>query len=278
MRTGLCLLLATVLLLLPMQIVAEEYEDICVITAPSGASLRANPDPKAEKIDRVPYLAEVKRLEWSDATSTVEGITACWFKVAWQGKEGWVFGGLVCSTPKEIALIKTVGARAKREMNKLTLSAENGKTVEFLDKPLNDKECLNFSLESYLPEHGFFVVMQGGYEWCNHLLINAQDGRQQEVDAIPVFSPDKTRFVTANHDLEAGYGHNRIQIFKMAEGMGVVEWSEEPTEWGPENVVWESPTRIKFTRKIFTGGEVEAIIEFSETDKAWNLTDCPETE
>ena len=57
-------------------------------------------DPKAAKVDRVPYLDEVKCTEWSDEQSTVGGVTACWFKVTWQDSEGWVFGGLVCSNPK----------------------------------------------------------------------------------------------------------------------------------------------------------------------------------
>ncbi|EKD82325.1 MAG: hypothetical protein ACD_39C01358G0002 [uncultured bacterium] len=274
-----CVILLSVLLsLLPLQSFGEAYQDICVITAPSGATLRAEPDAKAAKVDKIPYLAEVNRTEWSDGQTTVEGITASWFKVTWQGKEGWVFGGLVCSTPQEMAMIKTVGDKVKREMNRLVLTADNGKTVEFTDKPVNDKDCLDFRFAAALAGQGYYVVMQGGYEWCNHILVNAKDGRQQQIDAVPVFSPDGIRFVTANHDLEAGYGHNRVQIFKIVDGMGVVEWSEEPTEWGPENVAWESPARIAFTRKIFVGGETKAVIEYDAKDAKWNMKDLPADE
>lgn len=274
-----CAILLSVLLsLLPLQSFGEAHQDICVITAPSGATLRAEPDAKAAKVDKIPYLAEVSRTEWSDGQTTVEGITASWFKVTWQGKEGWVFGGLVCSTPQEMAMIKTVGGKVKREMNRLVLTVDNGKTVEFADKPVNDKDCLDFRFAAALVDQGYYVVMQGGYEWCNHILVNAKDGRQQEIDAVPVFSPDGTRFVTANHDLEAGYGHNRVQIFKIIDGMGVVEWSEEPTEWGPENVAWESPARIQFIRKIFVGGETMAVIEYDAKDAKWNMKDLPTDE
>ena len=274
-----CAILLSVLLsLLPLQSFGEAFQDACVVTAPSGATLRTAPDPKAAKVDRIPYLAEVSRFDWSDEQTTVEGITACWFNVTWQGKEGWVFGGLVCSTPEEMAQIKAAGDKVKRVMNRLVLTADNGKTLEFIDVPVNNKENLNFRLEAILPDRGYYVVMQDGYEWCNHILVNAQDGRQQQIDAVPVFSPDGTRFVTANHDLDAHYGHNRVQIFKVIDGMGVVEWSEEPTEWGPENVAWESPARIQFTRKIFVGGGTKAVIEYDAKDAKWNMKDLPADE
>ena len=67
-------------------------------------------------------------------------------------------------------------------MNRLTLIIDNGRTVEFADKPVNDKDCLDFRLWALLPDPGFFVVMQSGYEWCNYLLINSKDGRQQEIN------------------------------------------------------------------------------------------------
>jgi len=147
-----CAILLSVLLsLLPLQSFGEAFQDACVVTAPSGATLRTAPDPKAAKVDRIPYLAEVSRFDWSDEQTTVEGITACWFNVTWQGKEGWVFGGLVCSTPEEMAQIKAAGDKVKRVMNRLVLTADNGKTLEFIDVPVNNKENLNFRLEAILP-------------------------------------------------------------------------------------------------------------------------------
>jgi len=272
MKKVLCIVLV-VLLLIPAFLRAEAYEDICVVTAPSGATLRETPDTKAAKLGRIPYLAEVKRSEWSDDLSTVEGVTACWFKVTWQGKDGWVFAALLGSNPKETALIRASDGKARREMHQLWLKTENGKEVEFASKLINNKEYLNYTFYGSTPGQQFYTVMQDGWEWCSFLLINCRDGRHQEVDAVPVFNQDATRFVTANFDLEAGYGHNRLQIFRYENGMGVLEWSEEPTEWGPENPVWESDTRIRFNKKVLSGDFKPAFVEFDETANTWRILD-----
>ncbi|KAF1079494.1 MAG: hypothetical protein GQF41_4246 [Candidatus Rifleibacterium amylolyticum] len=272
MKKFLCVVLV-VLLLIPTLLRGEEDADILVVTAPSGATLRETPDTKAAKLGRIPYLAEVKRTEWSDNHSTVEGVTACWFKVSWQGKEGWVFAALLGSNPREIELIKSSDGKVRREMHRLWLKTDDGKEVEFVDNPVSDKEYLNFTYYGTLPGNQFHVVMQSGWEWCTYLLVACSDGRQQQVDAVPVVSPDAARFVTANFDLEAGYGHNRLQIFRYENGMGVLEWSEEPTEWGPENPVWESDTRIKFNKKVLSGDFTEAFVEFDNKTSTWRLAD-----
>lgn len=272
MKKILCAVLVA-FLLIPAFLRAEGYEDILVVTAPSGATLRENPDTKAAKLGRIEYLTEVKRTEWSDNLSTVEGVTACWFKVSWQGKEGWVFAALLGSNPKESALIKSSEGKARREMHRLWLKTEDSKEVEFVSKLINNKEYLNFTYYGITPGQQFYTVMQDGWEWCRFLLVNCRDGRQQEVDAVPVFSQDATRFVTANYDLEAGYGHNRLQIFRYENGMGVLEWSEEPTEWGPENPVWESDNRIRFNKKVLSGESEPAVVEFDKTANVWRLLD-----
>ena len=261
------------ILLIPTFLCAEVNEDILVVTAPSGATLRETPDTKAAKLGRIPYLTEVKRTEWSDNNSTAEGVTACWFKVSWHGKEGWVFAALLGSNPKEIALIKASEGKARREMHRLWLTTDDGKQLELVDKPVYGEENMHFVFCGAMADQPFYIVRQIGWEWEHYLLINRCDGRQQILDAVPVFSPDSKRFVTANLDLAAGYNENRMQIFRYEDGMGVLEWSEEPTEWGPDKPVWESDTRIKFNKTVLSGDYEEAFVEFDKAANTWRLVD-----
>lgn len=268
---GRFLVLLCFFFLFALQSFGESHGDVCVITAPSGASMRAEPGINAKKLAHVPAFAQVNRLEWSEVHTTVEGIEGCWNKVAWDGKEGFIFAGLLCSTPEEMSQIKEMAKLVKREMDCLTLTLTNGKTVVLKDKPVFGEAGLRCRFKGMLAGQSFFVIEQVGWEWGNILLINSNDGRQQIIDSMPIFCPTGDRFVTTNWDLHAAYTSNRIQIFKLQEGMGNLEWGLEPADWGPENAIWESPTRIKFTRKDSDGKETPAAVEFNETEKTWHL-------
>ncbi len=257
--------------LFTFQSFGENNSDICIITAPSGASMRAEPRINSKKLAHVPAFAEVNRLEWSEEHTTVEDIKGCWNKVAWQGKEGYIFAGLLCSNPEEMRLVKAQEKLVKREMDRLTLTLNNGSTVVVKDKPVFGEASLRCRFKGMLANQSFFVIEQAGWEWGNILLINTHDGRQQIIDSMPIFSPTGDRFVTTNWDLHASYTSNRIQIFSLQNGMGNLEWSHEPIDWGPENAIWESPTRIRFTRKDTEGKETPAAVEFNEKEKTWHL-------
>ena len=67
------------------------------VTAPSGVNLRAAPSQKASKLLSIPKGAEIpaaanysdEQLPWE----TIEGKYASWYKAAYAGKTGYVFGG-----------------------------------------------------------------------------------------------------------------------------------------------------------------------------------------
>jgi hypothetical protein len=256
-----------------LTVTAESYQNPAVITAPSGASLRAGPKTSATRLALVPALAEVNILGHSEEHTTVEGVQGCWQKVSWQGKEGYVFAGLLCSDPEEMQQINNMNKLIKRETNRLILTLSNGKTVEIHDKPVFGEESLRCRFKGRLTDQPLYAVEQTGWEWGNILLFNCNDGRRLEVDAMPVFSPGGEKFVTANCDLHAAYNPNRLQIFKMVDGMGIVEWTIEPDAWGPENPHWESETCIKFTRREMDGSERPVSVSYDSDHKSWQLSD-----
>ena len=69
------------------------------VTAPSGVNLRAAPSQQAAKLVAIPYGAEIPAAaNYSDEQlpeETIEGKYASWYKAAYAGKTGYVFGGFL---------------------------------------------------------------------------------------------------------------------------------------------------------------------------------------
>ncbi|MEW6711967.1 MAG: SH3 domain-containing protein [Candidatus Riflebacteria bacterium] len=254
---------------------AQDHSDIWVITAPSGASLRDEPSLTGKKLDRIPFKSEVQLLMWADddKRNSVEGIYGGWLKVVWQGKEGYVFAGLVCSNREEQKFIELSGGKVKREMHRLTMTADNGKVVLLEDNPVMGEESQANRFMGQIAGQPFWLVSQVGWEWHKFNIISTRDGDLTEIDEVPVFSPDSTRFVTANCDIHAGFTPNRIQIYKVnPEGRVSHEWSQEPEAWGAEDPVWHSDSKIGFTRRSDNDDLASMTLELDKTAGIWKIT------
>lgn len=264
-------LLLALICLLPLNVRAQGEGDIIVVTAPSGASLREEPKTTGKKIAVVPYLTEVRFLQYSEEETMIDKVTARWNKISWNGNEGYVFGALTCSTPEEIKTIKTADGRARRDMHRLLLTCDDGTVVTIEDKPVDGENFLKNTFAGYLHNKAFFIVEQIGYEWGNPLLISTRDGRQLEIDAEPIFSPDGKRFVTVSMDLDAGFDPNRIKVFDIIDGMGVQTFVSEPEDWGPLSAEWLSNEKIKIRRRSQECSESECTLDFSAQTGKWQL-------
>jgi hypothetical protein len=60
-----------------------------------GLNLRSKPSTKGAIIALIPFADEVSVIEESGAEETLVGRSGRWTKVSWNGKTGWVFGGLL---------------------------------------------------------------------------------------------------------------------------------------------------------------------------------------
>lgn len=244
-------ILIAVLVFIGAVALAQTEVEFSVITAPSGANLRAAPNAKSEKLGLIPYLSSVKKLETPFEVTmeniTVEGITAPWQKIEWENKPGYVFSGFLCSDPKETALISTFGGKVERSMNKLIIKAENGIKAVFEDCPTNYDNRVIYRLSSFLPTPKLYLVNCGLWDGYASIIVNAVDGRQLSLDAPPIFSPDLKWFATVNGDLESQFTANRIQIFDFSNGLGEAKWSFSPTTWEPRAGKWESPGLLRIS-------------------------------
>jgi hypothetical protein len=73
------------------------------ITAPSGLTLRAQPNKSSTRLAAIPYGEEVRVCRLTNVSETIEGKDGRWRKVAWADKTGYVFDGFL-----EIGLTRQV--------------------------------------------------------------------------------------------------------------------------------------------------------------------------
>jgi hypothetical protein len=143
------------------------------------------------------------------------------------------------SEPAVLALAKAV---ARRDKDRLILSREDGRTVEFADaQPClpegGDTQCTSHRLAAWLPSRHAFLVDVRRYEGGHYLLVDARGGESLEIASPPHFSPDGTRFATFDGD-DGGDG---IRIW-VAHGQSFVsEWNLSS---GTEFVRWDGNDRL----------------------------------
>lgn len=65
------------------------------VVAPDGLNMRANPNDRAKVIFTLPTESSVLIIDETGPTQTINGITANWFKVLYNDKEGWVWSGYI---------------------------------------------------------------------------------------------------------------------------------------------------------------------------------------
>jgi len=65
------------------------------VTSPYGLNMRTNPNDRAKVIFTLPTKSSVLIIDENGPTQTINGITANLFKVLYNDKEGWVWGGYI---------------------------------------------------------------------------------------------------------------------------------------------------------------------------------------
>ncbi len=77
---------------LPLSVAATETARV---TAPSGVRIRAGASAKSQPLVRAENGAVLEVLDKNGAEETIEGRKARWWKVRYQGKDGWCFSGFL---------------------------------------------------------------------------------------------------------------------------------------------------------------------------------------
>lgn len=85
-------------------VVKSDVRKDLYVNARDGLRLRAAADQTGAVLDLVPYGTKVTILEEGPAIVTIGGASGRWCRVQWNGKTGWVFGGLLKNARPEDAV------------------------------------------------------------------------------------------------------------------------------------------------------------------------------
>lgn len=177
------------LLLLPAFASAQESSayyregDQVFVHAPNGLNMRTKAEASAAKIATLPYGTKVKVLSKDYSQLEIKDfggfpIHDIWYKVDYQGKKGYVFGGYISRFPPVGEKLKTptIGSYIKESLKlKQTLVLENWAFEGSEPNP-----CHTISLY----EEGVVVTQDFCSEKCNTVRYLFEDTQASEVASI----------------------------------------------------------------------------------------------
>lgn len=128
---------------------------------------------------------------------------------------------------------------AKRISDTLFLSLID-KTLHFIDDSSDNAttfvKYLYFGRNQSL---GQLELYAGLYEGSLYVLLDTETGDTTYTIGPPVISPDKSKFICANSDMEAGYDFNGLEVYSNTHPPKLL-CRRELTDWGPQEIKWVS--------------------------------------
>jgi hypothetical protein len=142
-------------------------------------------------------------------------------------------------------------ANVKRDFLRLTFKLKNGTdttltndTTELWSKYRDYQYLDNYDFMDY------WLLSVTYYEGFSYMLLDKETGEDITIWSIPIFSPNREKFVCNSFDMEAGYNPNGLQYFRIENGKLVNDWNKELSDWGPSKVKWLNDTLIIVEQKI----------------------------
>jgi len=155
---------------------------------------------------------------------------------------------------RELANLSPAEGRTLRSGLRLELRSRD-RLVVLEDDCSSTESAARYFFESHLVDIGYFLVKADLYEGRAFLLVDDKTGEKTWLNAPPVISPDKRRFVTTSMDLEAGYNPNEIQVWRLEPSGPKVEYSANFGEqWGPSDPFWKDSDTISFKKNVLHPG------------------------
>jgi hypothetical protein len=129
----------------------------------------------------------------------------------------------------EHTIIAAAQGRAERHDDVLILHPAHAAPLIFSDRrdgceagPLD--ACVGFALMADVPAAHALVVEKFLYEGRNFLLIDTGSGKQTELNGLPAFSPDGSKFLVAPFDDENDPGPDNLEIWQRQGDGAVLVW------------------------------------------------------
>jgi hypothetical protein len=134
----------------------------------------------------------------------------------------------------EQELLRSMHGLAQRGEGVLVLYLANGKTMEVRDgrdcrgdDPDNDEmRCVTHRLIAHFVDHHYFLVRNDHWVTYNYSWIDDRSGAAVEIEDLPHFSPDGTRFVVTKPNQMPGF--NGIQLWRLKGETPALEFQYSP--------------------------------------------------
>lgn len=153
-----------------------------------------------------------------------------------------------CADSVEQRAIELSGGRVRRLAGVLRIEGTGGAVLDLANDTTTAASTVVYRYLGFLPELSSHLVDIGFYEGGSYGLVSAETTDQTFVQGIPVVSPGGTRFVTASVDLEAGYGPNSLQVWRIFPYGPRLEWGLDGGDgWGASDPAWTGEDELEFT-------------------------------
>jgi len=114
---------------------------------------------------------------------------------------------------------KSRSPNVTRQGERLRLDLDGGKTAELIDCPYGTSG--HYYLFDRFDEAGpFYVISKTGYEDFSYTLVMRRTGRQYDVEGLPIWSGDRSRFVTVGCAIARDHKTLRIHA-PSADGIAI---------------------------------------------------------
>jgi hypothetical protein len=161
-----------------------------------------------------------------------------------------------CAKYLEQEIRKKYPTRVRRNGGILEIkpSAAPAKVFKNIDSDSDDFR--SYQLTKYFPEIDYGLLETTYYEGGTYELIDMKTGKLSNIggDALP--SPDQQRIAVAHADIEAGYAPNVLSVYLVTPNGLIKEFDMRPTEWGAEDIKWDSSTSISFNRRYWKKDDI----------------------
>lgn len=135
-----------------------------------------------------------------------------------------------------------------RSGDTLRLALAHEDTVGLVDRTGDHSDVVLYSYQEHWPDVGLYLVQVQYYEGSAFQLVNDRTGATTWLPDWPLRSPDGARFAVLSLDLEAGYGPNTLQIWRLEDGQPLLLWEIAPDAWGPKDGEWAGPETLRLTQ------------------------------
>jgi hypothetical protein len=153
--------------------------------------------------------------------------------------------------------------RVARDGLTLSLTLDDGSTVEFHDVPVEGEAYRRYRFMGMLDGLPYFIVLGQYFEGGNYRLVHRHTGEQLALDAWPSVSPDRLRLVTTSMGRYSESTPNRIQIYRYEDDSLRLEWEVQPPVegWGPSDAKWLDERAVVFVKST---PEFSVVVRYDE--------------